>query len=368
MRYSFHVENCMGRFTAAPLLTLLITAVTLATTIHVPDDQLTIQAGLNTAVEGDTVLVASGTYYENIVWPAVNGIKLIGSSEDDCIVDGDSLDSVIRFNWELGGIIDATTLISNFTIQNGLANGNTPDNRGGGIRCTFASPSLYNLMITDNYATDRGGGLYCETNSSASLLNVTVAGNIADQGGGIYCNSSSPSLTNVTVIGNTTTQGGGVYTSLISIPNLATVSITSNSADQGGGIYCHYSNPTLSGVMISDNSAIYGGGIYCCGSSPGIENVTITNNSAYENGSGIYCDDYSSLSFSAENRCNVYSNTVHSNRGYGADIFSFECDVIDVIVDTFTVIIPTDYHASPIDNFTFDIFNSFQDDLVNADV
>jgi predicted outer membrane repeat protein len=52
------------------------------------------------------------------------------------------------------------------------------------------------------------------------------------------------------------------------------------------------------------------------------------------------------------------------------DIFIYESQlpVIDVFVDTFTVMRPTDYYASPIDNFAFDILHSVEDSLINSDV
>ena len=116
-----------------------------ATIINVPANQPTIQAGLDIAVEGDTVLVAIGTYYENITWPDINGIKLIGISEDYCIIDGDSLGSVIYYErWET--IHDSTTVIKNFTIQNGYSV------RGSGIYLRSENQFLLeNLIIKNNY-------------------------------------------------------------------------------------------------------------------------------------------------------------------------------------------------------------------------
>ncbi|MBL7023179.1 MAG: hypothetical protein ISR90_03875, partial [Candidatus Marinimicrobia bacterium] len=304
----------------------LISGLLFSNTINIPADYSTIQAGLNVASEGDTVLVAVDTYYENIIWPATNSIKLIGEDRETTIIDGDSLASVIRFDFEESDVvIDSTTQITGFTIQNGYA---------------------------QNYPNYKGGGIYFD-NSSPSLADVTISNNSAEYfGGGIYCSLSSPSLVNVT--------------------------ISNNSADsRGGGIYCcRFSSPSLVNVTISNNSAdSYGGGIYCYYySSPSLADVTISNNSADSYGGGIYCTSYSRPSFSAENRCNIYSNntinlpTGRTGRGIGTDIFASNCPVIDVIVDTFTVMNPTEYHALPLDDFTFDILNAVNPQQVDADL
>ena len=38
-----------------------------ATTINIPSDYTTIQEGIDASVDGDTVLIAQGTYYENLI-------------------------------------------------------------------------------------------------------------------------------------------------------------------------------------------------------------------------------------------------------------------------------------------------------------
>ena len=37
-----------------------------ATTIYIPEDYATIQAGINVSEDGDVIIVSSGTYMENI--------------------------------------------------------------------------------------------------------------------------------------------------------------------------------------------------------------------------------------------------------------------------------------------------------------
>ncbi len=60
--------------------------------INVPDDQATIQAAINASVDGDTVLVAGGTYFENINY---NGKAITVASW--FLIDGDEthVDSTI---------------------------------------------------------------------------------------------------------------------------------------------------------------------------------------------------------------------------------------------------------------------------------
>jgi len=241
--------------------------------ILVPNHYQSIQAALNAASEGDTILVSDGTYIENITWPATDAIKLLGSGIDDCIIDGNENGSVIVIN----GSLNTSTIISGFTIQNGL---NAIS--GGGIVC-YTNPTFKDLSIINNSASGQnelhgGGGMYIEA-STPHLENVTIQNNTVtnylSNGGGILCYYSSPTLINVTIKDNSTPMnGGGMYIY--------------------GGVS---SSPLMQNVVITGNTAGYGGGIACYGSSPYLENVTITGNSVADNwgiGGGVYCDDDSS--------------------------------------------------------------------------
>ncbi|MCK4511728.1 hypothetical protein KAW64_08320, partial [bacterium] len=53
--------------------------------IHVPYDEPTISAGVAAATAGDTVLVASGTYYEDSIWMKAGICLMSETGEADCV-------------------------------------------------------------------------------------------------------------------------------------------------------------------------------------------------------------------------------------------------------------------------------------------
>ena len=56
----------MNKLTSILTLFVLLVVPVSATTINIPEDYPTIQEGINASVDGDTVLVADGVYYENL--------------------------------------------------------------------------------------------------------------------------------------------------------------------------------------------------------------------------------------------------------------------------------------------------------------
>ena len=79
MKTSFTIISCIAVLCAATLH---------AATINVPVDQPTIQAGIDASVNGDTVLVAPGTYYERV---NLSGKAIVLTSEagpDSTTIDG----------------------------------------------------------------------------------------------------------------------------------------------------------------------------------------------------------------------------------------------------------------------------------------
>ncbi len=241
-------------------------------------------------------------------------VSLSGVSENNVILDAEGQRSVLFFD-----------NIQGITIEKLTITGSQGD---GGIYCNLSNPRLVNITISRNTAED-GGGINCRDSSNPILENVIISENTASRGGGIYCHNSSLELVHVT--------------------------ISDNTAVDGGGMHCYESELSLLNVTISGNAAYYkGGGMYCYESDPSLSNVTITRNTAGEKGGGMYFSSNSNPSFDPDNRCNIYYNHAPSVNDLYADNYS----TIAVVVDTFTVMNPTDYHTYPLDNFTFDILQA----------
>src|ERR1035438_8152332 len=99
------------------LLFCLIPPALAQKTIHIPTDQPTIQGGINAAVPGDTVLVAPGTYDENIDFKGKAITVSSSAGPATTIIDGGNVagSAVVAFkSQEL-----RASILSGFTIQHG---------------------------------------------------------------------------------------------------------------------------------------------------------------------------------------------------------------------------------------------------------
>ncbi|MFQ6616511.1 MAG: T9SS type A sorting domain-containing protein [Fidelibacterota bacterium] len=249
--------------------------------IQVPQDQSSIQAGIDAAVDGDTVLVDTGRYVENINFKGKNIVVgslflITGDTSyiSQTVIDGDSSGHVVTFtNGE-----DSTAVLSGFTITNAFLD--------WGVYCVQSNPSLTNLSISGN----QGGGLYSE-GSNLRVLSSAIRENWSEQeGGGILSDSSNLHLEDVEISGNvSTTSGGGIFARRSSLL-LKNTRILDNEAWEGGagGIYLDDSELEFQGGTVSGNNAFFsGGGIISIGSRALFESVSITQNRCDYSGGGL---------------------------------------------------------------------------------
>ena len=200
------------------------------------------------------------------------------------VTNTDNITGTNSYHVVSSSYVGDTTVLDGFTVTAGKANGDSPNERGGGLYIYSSNPTLYNLTFSGNAANNGGGvgnfwysnpsltnvtfsnnsagsgggGMYNHTNSNSTLTNVTFSGNSASNyGGGMFNYSSSPTLTNLIFSGNLANFfGGGIYNNSNSDPVLMNVTFSGNSADTGGGIYNFASsNPKLTNVILWGNIA-----------------------------------------------------------------------------------------------------------------
>jgi hypothetical protein len=263
---------------------------------QVPVDAHTIQQALFFSRSGETIVLAEGTYYENIYLGGRN-IYLTGIDPNDSnviaatIINGDTDSNPETMSGRvinLAGTRDTSCHISGLTITGGSTNA-----KGGGIYGAATRPKISNCIINNNQALDVGGGLY---DCDGPINNCAVTGNSAKDGAGLYyCEGP---ITNCIITENLADyRGGGLfdcggeficygpYDCAFTITNCI---INGNSASSGAGMYNNLANPSLLNCSLSNNTAMeFGGGVYNYGSSPTFANCIFSSNSA-NNGGGIY--------------------------------------------------------------------------------
>jgi len=215
-----------------------------------------IQHGIESATDGDTILVHPGTYLENISFRGKN--LVLGSLFLDVgdtsyiyrtIIDGDSTGSVVTVNEGE----DSTTMLIGFSLINGHAD------RGGGIFIKESNPTISDCFIRNNSAVYYGGGVYLQ-GSNSIFTHCYISDNWITEGitpsflgAGIYCLDSNPWITNSTLDGN--------WGSIV------------------GGIACDSSNPTIIHCTVNQNEGFSTGGIFCLNNS----NPRLVNSILWEN-------------------------------------------------------------------------------------
>ena len=123
------------------LILLFSTVAYAQTTWYVPDDFPKIQGAISSSsvVDGDTVIVRSGTYEENIDFSGKDVVVKGADGAAVTVIDGGKLDSVVTF--QSGET--AAAVLEGFTLTNGSGTVSGSKTYGGGVYCLSSSPLLF---------------------------------------------------------------------------------------------------------------------------------------------------------------------------------------------------------------------------------
>ena len=334
MHYTTLNPEIMKRIGLTLMAILLVAFPLFSQIINIPGDQSTIQDGIDSSSDGDTVLVAEGTYLENINFKGkaitvASQFLMDGDTShiSKTIIDGsqpvhpDTASTVLMISGE-----DSTSVLCGFTITGGT---------GTIVDIKYLPPSYASVRAGGGILIIDGG---CKIEYNI-IRDIHMDFVIETYGGGISCYFASNERTdrksiiiqNNSIIENDLVSadnslGAGLYISVESAVSDYTGNIiiqdniishnssSANDVAMGGGIGMFVTVPTMNGEFAIRNNLIThnnvhngryneGGGIYVSywssgadpNPSPLIYNNIIADNYCQSNGGGIGVYAFSSL-------------------------------------------------------------------------
>jgi parallel beta-helix repeat protein len=306
--------------TLAAAVAALLGGAANAAVIRVPQDRPTIQTGIKAARDGDTVLVAPGTYVEsiNFHFKDIAVVSARGSER-----------TTIRAGRRVGPVVDVrarrdqTPVLRGFTIENGRTHGGVFVFRGpariednvirrnhtcdgaAGITVEDASPVIRGNLIEENTSCEAngfGGGIRVGSSFTGSpvIVGNVIARNVTRHGAGIFLNDAgTPTISRNVIAGNhATSDGGGMWIVNTSDALIENNIIVGNTAPIGGGIWWlvpqGHRGPFLVNNTLAFNEAQQGSALMAGGFQPA---ARIVNNVIVGSGAAavVECSDEGGL-------------------------------------------------------------------------
>ena len=185
---------------------------------------------------------------------------------------------------------DFPASISNLTLANGCADGDSSQRNGGAILAASQGLTLTDMHFEGNRAYGRGGALrIASEGSTATITGGSFVGNTAGAGGGaVSITSANVTFSSAQLTDNRAYDGGAIHLGNQHTLTINDSSLVGNSAAHYGGAVFTPPNSTLDvdSSTFTGNSAALPGGAIDAGPGAGSAMTTITRSVLNNNFSG----------------------------------------------------------------------------------
>lgn len=263
-----------------PLALLMSLPCTVGATRYLirPDgtgDYPTIQAAVEAASPGDSILLADGVFAgsgnrdidlsdRQVVIASASGVP------EHCIVDCGGSYEEQHHGFLCLSNVDSSTVLGGFTIRGAYAK-STYNWSGGGILCDGTSPTVNGMRFVNNMAAHNGGAICCTNGSQTVIEECHFAQNQMDggKGSGVASLNAQVRVVNCEFVSN---DDSAVYSGPGSADSLLNCRFHENWAEYGAGVRAEHTALAMNGCEFIANVATHnGGGIRAAGNTTAID-------------------------------------------------------------------------------------------------